>query len=108
MTDRGGMNTNHALHVTLRSLILIALTAGAAACGAAPDGQETVDEKSLTQSPAAPSDADAAAPSFENAAPRQEPIDPRDYVGSPSQGGPSGPTGGGFIPPHQPGTHTRS
>jgi hypothetical protein len=103
------MNTNHALQFALRSLILIALTAGAAACGAAPEGQNTVDEKSLTESPAAPSDADAAAPSFEQAAPRQEPIDPGDYVGGvPSQGGPSGPTGGGFIAPQQPGTHTRS
>ena len=104
------MNTNHALQIAVGSLILIALTAGAAACGAAPEGQNTVDEKSLTESPAATPDpaSDAAAPSLEKAAPPTGPIDPGDYVGSPSQGGPEGPTGGGFIPSQQPGVHTRS
>jgi len=103
------MNTNHALQIALRSLILVALTAGAAACGAAPEGQNTVDEKSPTESPVTTSDpdSDAAAPASEKAAPVSRPIDPGDYVGSPSQGGPEGPSGGGYIPPQQPGIHTR-
>ena len=104
------MNTHHALQIALRSLILIALTAGAMACGAAPEGQNTVDEKSPTESPAAASDTDpdAGAPSWEKAAPRTQPVDPGDYVGSPSQGGPEGPTGGAVTAPQQPTTHTRS
>jgi len=104
------MNTNHALQIALRSLVLMALTAGAAACGAAPEGQNTVDEKSPTASSAASSDADpdAGAPSWEKADPRTEPVDPGDYVGSPSQGGPEGPTGGGYAAPQQPTNHTKS
>jgi hypothetical protein len=103
------MNTNHALQIALRSLILVTLTAGAAACGAAPEGQNTVDEKSLTESPTDPSDPDAAAPaSGEPKTPPQQPTGPGNYEGAPTNGGgPSGP-GGRLIPTHPMGGDTRS
>jgi hypothetical protein len=97
------MNTKHALQIALRCLILLALTAGAAACGAAPEGQNTVDEKSLTSpsgsEPATEAtDPDAAAapsgPTTDpTAMPIFGPVAPVENVAGP------GARPGGVIPP---------
>jgi hypothetical protein len=96
------MNTNHALQIALRSIILIALTAGAAACGAAPEGPTTADEKSLTEPTGDASDPDAAAPSSQPT-PAPSPSLPASYGPAPHPEGPGGPPSGGYIPTHAPG-----
>ncbi len=102
------MNTNHALQSGFRSLILVALTAFAAACGAAPDGQTSVDEQSPTEAPTGASDPDAGTPAPGQAAsPHDLPSLPGDYVQVPDPGGPSG-ASGGWSQPQKPGPHTRS
>jgi len=97
------MNSNHALQIALRSLLLIAVTAGAAACGAAPEGQNTVDEKSLTATSGGeptPEGIDpdaAAAPSGPTADPTATPtfgpVAPEEGVSG------SAPRPGGVVPP---------
>ncbi|HEX8794109.1 MAG TPA: hypothetical protein VF765_24370 [Polyangiaceae bacterium] len=102
------MNSKHALQVGLRSLILVALTAFAAACGASPDGQSTVDDKSLTE-PAG--DPDAAAPSASvtpapsgSVTPAPSASLPTHYGPVPQETPPVGPPQGGYVPPtHSPG-----
>ncbi len=97
------MNSNHALQVGLRSLILGALTAFAAACGVAPEGQGSVDE----QSPAEQADPDAAPPVVREAP--ALPSLPAMPASVPRDNGPGGTWGGGYAPPTQPaGIHTRS
>lgn len=93
------MNTNHALHTGSRVLFLAILTALAAACGASPDGQSTVDEKSLTE-PAGDPD---AAPPTSTAAPEPSPSQPAEYVPAPQGTHPVAPPHGGCIPTHAPG-----
>jgi hypothetical protein len=100
------MNTNHALHIGLGFFILIALTAGAAACGASPEDPNTVDEKSLTEPAGDASDPDGAAP-VTRAAPAPVPSLPPNYGSVPRDNGPGAPPAG-YVPTHAPGGHTRS
>lgn len=104
------MNTSHALHIIgFRSLILLALMAGAAACGASPEGPSSVDEQSPGEPSGEASDPDAAVPLRREAPAAPVPSLPPDYVGVPQDNGPGSSWGGGYAPPTKgAGVHTRS